>query len=294
MSSIRIPMDMYNTFRECAEGYEGAAYNVDAKVHPFMRPLFEALSRARPDWQFISASGSTSGAYEYADFRVEVAGEVIGNISTSHNWRTGVRSYDFDCKDLRAKRERGNVNSTKDLKKATKLILGSFRALTPAEHIQIAFSSVSSHVTAKTANARYAVDRAVNVLKPSLIGFIRDNYEAFTATLTYKADKKASAEILPDYAAYVEYDTVSSAFANKVGAVVKLLGSKYIVRWLAEDVVDVYVTHTLPDCIKAQVGMLKLAADKQVVPGIGARGTDGALYIMDCKRPVQVSDEQLP
>lgn len=293
MSKIRIPMDMYNTFRECEEGYDNAAHNANAKVHSFMRPLFEALSRARPDWQFITASNSTNATFEYYDFRVEVDGENLGSISSSTDWRTGVRAYDFDCGDLRARRQRGQVNSTKDIKKATKLILDNFRVLTPAEHLKAALSSVSSHTTAKVANARYAVDRAVSILKPNLIGLVRDNYEAFTATLP-KAASKAAAEILPDYDTFVEYDTVSSAFGSRVGAVVKLLGSRYLVHWLVEDVIDVYDTTTLPDCIKAQVAMLKLTEDKQIIPGIGARGTDGALYVMDCKRPVQVCDEQLP
>ena len=61
MSRIKIPMDVYNTFRECTEAFEDAAYNVNAKVHSFMRPLVEALSRAHPDWQFISTGGAIGG-----------------------------------------------------------------------------------------------------------------------------------------------------------------------------------------------------------------------------------------
>lgn len=286
MVKILLPMDMYNTFRECDHEYQSNDRNARAKVMPFMRPLIDALTAKRPNWRFVVGSGNfgdaqVNGDYHYHRFIVMSGEEELGWISRELNWRTGESSYEFNSRSLDKKRTRGRSTRTKDLKKAVKVITENFNELSFHEHVQAVENYVASFLANQHSRTMYRTRTAIEKLSAEVIAFLQPQWDKFIASLP--------GDLVRDYAMTLpdlvreSHEATAMYDAHKpknTGAYVRLLGEKYVVKRLNTGDTYVYTQATLPDDLRGPIGALKLVPDETLVDGIGVRAASGAFYIV--------------
>lgn len=290
MPKVLLPMDLPNVFRECDHEMRDHPRHANAKVHAFMAPLITELAKKRPLWTFVSRGSanrdSEGDIYYYARFHVMIGDEQIGDIDYDVNWRNHVKSFEFDCRQLCAKRTRGSSTKTKDLKKAVKLIIENFQQLSYGEHMHKAQQAISAAAYRNQSSRKYAFTQAENKARTYAMQFLMEHWDKFVTTVSDPAVRPEVLELRERYHEAKVADVMYSGL-NVVGAHVVLLGDKYIVRRAGSDETHIYTSEALPDDLRGPIGMLKLAGQGAVIEDIGIRGEDGALYVI----PTKVSDE---
>ena len=293
MPNILLPMDMHNVLRECDYDLRDNPRYARAKVADFMRPLIDALTVKRPHWTFV-VMGSYGGTqvendYHYNRFVVMVGDEELGWIGRAVNWRTGVQSYEFNSRFLDRKRARGSSTSTKDLKKATKMILENFSELSYDEHIFATEKVVSSLLANQHSRTMYRNRNAIERVGMDMIAYLLPQWERFVSSLPPEivADAMALPELVQ--AAGEAQRMYEMHKAKTSGAYVRTLGDKYVVKRLKTNDTCVYTQATLPDDLRGPLGALKLVADETLIDGIGARAGNGAFYVVTGDGDVQQS-----
>ncbi len=292
MPNILLPMNMHNVFRECDYDLRDAPRHANAKVHPFMTPLITELAKKRPLWTFVSRKHTNTNhpnhpnGYCYAHFEVRVGDEVIGEIDRDVNWRDHAESYEFDCRQLRAKRQRGGSTKTKDLKKATKLITENFHPLSYGEHAHKAEQLTKQAAYRAQSSRKYAFSQLEAKARPYVMEFLRKHWSEFIGSVL---DSTLQAELLGLLATYDEAraaDEINGAINTK-GTYVKLVDGKYVVKRIGSDEVHAYTNETLPNDLRGNMGALKLVNEHLLIPDIGVRGDDDTFYLL----PMEVTDE---
>lgn len=282
MPNILLPMDMHNVFRECDYEIRGLSRHANAKVDAFMEPLINELTRRRPAWTFVSRNSAVSNDgtnYFYTRFEVRVGDETIGLIDQDINWRTSEKSYEFDCRQLKTKRSRGTATRTKDLKKAVKLIIGSFNELSYVEHAHKANTSIRNTAYRQVSAHKYTFSQLEGKARPHVMSFLSKHWSEFVGSIPGVELQSELSEMLNVYeeaaAAAVIYEAVSVK-----GAIVKLLNDKYIVSRVGSDEIHTYTNQTLPNDLRGGIGALKLVSEDTTVSGIGVRSPEGAFYVL--------------
>jgi hypothetical protein len=271
-------MDMHNVFRECEYEQREAPRNTNARVYSFMRPLIAELARKHPTWKFVAnthAVGSDENAYYYAKFSVRVDDEEIGWISRDSNWRDGTPSYIYDSRILRRARERGTFNKTQNLKKAVKTITESFCELSYAEHISATQNLTRSVAHRIMSGHAYDFGKLETKARPSVMAFLREHWDTF---LTKVSDPEL-AELMDKYETKRGAEELHANMGTR-GVHVKLLDNKYVVNHVGSADVHIYTSDNLPSELRGPIGALKLVNDNTLLPDIGVRSEDGALYVI--------------
>lgn len=288
MPNILLPMNMHNVFRECDYDARENPRHVNAVVHEFMVPLINELSLKRPMWTFVSRSSSVSSdsAWRYARFDVRVGDETIGEIEMDVNWRDGTKSFEFDCRQLRAKRQRGGSTRTKDLKKATKLITENFHPLSYGEHANKAEQLTKQAAYRVQSSRKYAFSQLEAKARTEVMGFLRKHWGEFIGSVL---DNKLQSELAGMLDAYDEAkaaDEIHTTIGTK-GTFIKLVDGKYVVKRIGSDEVHIYTNETLPNDLRGNMGALKLVNKDMLIPDIGVRGDEDSFYLL----PMEVTDE---
>lgn len=284
MRTVHIKMNVYNAFRECNEVDEGNLRNTDPQVHRLLIPLFVELSKKRPAWKYVCKGygdmDPTGSFYLYNRFTIIEDDEELGTVWASKNWRTGEPRYAFDSPRLRAARSRGNCTETKDIKKATKLILANMYALTLPELMLKA----ANEARGKASTVLYAVDREYHNLRdrllPNIMSFVMDNHEAFERYNTYSLKDKQD---LRDKFAAAQRAAVSRwMVSNKEDVLVVERGGKLHVEYTNDPgVYHSYTLDELPARLKEAVAVLKLCEQDKLVDGIGIRTDTNTFLILN-------------
>lgn len=288
MPNILLPMNMHNVFRECDYDLRENPRHANAVVHEFMVPLINELTRRRPTWTFVSRSSSVSAdtVFHYARFQVRVGDETIGEIDMDTNWRDSTKSFEFDCRQLRAKRSRGSSTRTKDLKKATKLITENFHPLSYGEHAHKAEQLTKQAAYRVQSSRRYSFSQLEAKARPEVMGFLRKHWSEFIGSVL---DSKLQVELAGLLDAYDEAkaaDEINTTIGTK-GTFVKLMDDKYVVKRIGANEVHVYTNQTLPNDLRGSMGALKLVTEGNLIPEIGVRGDEDTFYLL----PMEVTDE---
>lgn len=290
MANILLPMDLHNVFRECDYAVQDSPRNANAKVSEFMGLLISELTRRRPQWTFVSRGSSTNtdanNNYIYSRFEVRVGDEDIGWIATDHSWRTGEKSYEFDCRALKYKRTRGNSTRTKDLKKAAKLITENFREMSYNEHIYRAEQLVRQSAYRVASSRGYEFGKLDTMAKPAVMSFISANWDAFIDSVRDPELQRNLSGFVFTYEEARDARIINEQVSSK-GTVVKLTGDKYVVKHLGSDEVFTYTNQTLPDELRGPIGALKLVPKETVITGLGVRGEEDSFYLM----PMEATNE---
>lgn len=289
MPNILLPMNMHNVFRECDYDLRENPRHANAVVHEFMVPLINELTRRRPTWTFVSRSSSVTSdnsAWQYARFQVRVGDETIGEIDMDVNWRDSTKSYEFDCRQLRAKRSRGSSTKTKDPKKAVKLITENFHPLSYGEHAHKAEQLTKQAAYRVSSSRKYDYTSLANSAQDHIMEFLRSNWDQF---LTSVKDPVLQSKLVPLMEIYDEARAaleINAQIAAK-GTFVKLMDDKYVVKRIGGDEVQVYSNQTLPNDLRGSMGALKLVTEGNLISGIGVRGDEDTFYLL----PMEVTDE---
>jgi len=289
MPDILLPMNMHNVFRECDYDFRETPRHANAVVHEFMVPLINELTRRRPTWTFVSRSSSVlsdNSVWHYARFQVRVGDETIGEIDMDVNWRDGTKSYEFDCRQLRAKRQRGGSTRTKDLKKATKLITENFRELSYVEHAHKAEQLTKQAAYRVQSSRRYAFTQLEGKARPEVMSFLRKHWSEFIGSVLDSTMQAELAGLLDAYDESRAADEINGAISAK-GTFIKLVDGKYVVKRIGSDEVHAYTNETLPNDLRGNMGALKLVNKDMVIPDIGVRGDEDTFYLL----PMEVTDE---
>lgn len=282
MPNILLPMDLHNVFRECDYEMRESPRHANAKVDAFMEPLINELTRRRPAWTFVSRNSAVSNDgtnYFYTRFEVRVGDETIGSIDQDINWRTSEKSYEFDCRQLKTKRSRGTATRTKDLKKAVKLIIGSFNELSYVEHAHKASTSIRNTAYRQVSAHKSTFSQLERKARPHVMSFLSKHWSEFVGSIPSVELQSELSEMLNAYEEAAAADVIYEAVSVK-GAVVKLLDDKYIVSRVGSDEIHTYTNQTLPNDLRGGIGALKLVSEDTTVSGIGVRSPEGAFYVL--------------
>ena len=280
MRKVKVKMDIHNAFVVCDEEHVGYPKYTNPSVTLTLRPLFTALSTKRPTWEFHAHDqyGASTGMYKR--FSIMDGDEMLGTVWVETHWRTAESKIAFDCLRLRKKRERGQHTETKDVKKATKLILENMYGQTPAEFMGAARVEGVHSLTRNLEGNRYRYDASLralgNVLERLVLdhpGFVKDfdpaSADKVDTLLTQRSDKAMA-------------DKLSAKVDNKgFTIIVERSGKFFTERQDEEGKFTVYTVEELPDRFKQAVGILKLAEKDTLVPDLGYRAESGAYMVFD-------------
>lgn len=284
MRKIYIKMNVHNALKECDEGDEKLQRNCDPHVHDLLVPLFEALSKKQPTWTYVCrvyGDLHNSGSYYlYSRFTIMDGDEELGEVWASKNWRTGERRYAFDNPRLRSTRNRGSCTETKDLRKATNLILKNMYARTLPEVMTAERSKASSSVS----NAIYNPQRDYRSLRermiPDIMAFVEANWEAFEMTGSSTLDTKQQLREL--YANAKRAEAADDLVTRKKTALVVERGNRLHVEHTSNPgTYHSYTLDELPAQLKQGVAVLKLCETGTLLDGVGVRTADKTFFILE-------------
>lgn len=282
MRKIYIPTDTHNAFRECNEDEQHLPRNTDPRVHDFLKPLFDALSKKNPAWRYVSTGwgdlDQTGSFYLFKRFTIMDGDEELGEVWATKNWRTGENRYAMENYRLRATRNRGNCTETKDLKKATKLILSNMYARTLPELMRVEGDKAGS----KARSAIYAIQREYTNTRdrmvPDIMAFVASNYDAFICTGSSTLQDKE--KLLDTYERSQRAAAAADAI-DKTGALVVERNGQFHVEYDRDK--GTYHSHTLdtlPAHLKESIALLKLCATNAWMDDIGMRADAKTFYII--------------
>jgi hypothetical protein len=284
MRTVRVKMDMYNTFRRCREDEVDSLRNRDGRVDPFMAPLIAELSKKRPAWAYESEGfGDLSPCgqfYMFNRFTIIEGDDTLGEISSSRNWRTNERRFAFDNQRLRAVRKRGANTETKDLKKAVKLILGNMYVPTLGE----VMDGARSRSIGKATDAIYKVLREYrweyDRIQPQIAEFLTGNWEEFQARYPQVAEKSMP---LPELLVRkIQADEFARLKDNgRTALIVERNGTFHVELSYNKGTYLNYTLDTLPTKFRQAVGILRLVDVDGMVDGIGVRADTKTYFVLD-------------
>lgn len=267
--------------------------NDDIPLRPADQMIGELVSKLvvdKPEWQFH--------VHAYRDWRdltdskcVGVAwssvsifsqyGQNLGAVTCNHRWGQHGRTDILEVHNHRvsAARERANCFSTADVKAAIREVKKSFYEKTVDELLKEAYNEARTAISnaqhgpwAKVRNAK----RDFEGRDYELVDYVIDHHkEHFSVWLDSKRGW-ASGKTLEMMNSMAENRTildtveeVERAFqSNKTALIIKNQGG-YILRIDSE--VKLCDDSTLPENIRAKLGMLKLVEESQVVSNVGCR-----------------------
>lgn len=284
MRKVYIKTNVHNALKECDEGEEQFQRNCDPHVHDLLVPLFEALSKKQPTWTYVCRGYGdlhNSGSYYlYSRFTIMDGDEELGEVWASKNWRTSEYRYTFDNPRLRAARNRGSWTETKDLRKATNLILKNMYARTLPEVMTAERGKASSLVS----NAIYNPQREYRSLRermiPDIMAFVEANWEAFEMTGSSTLDTKQ--QLRDFHASAKRAEAADDLITRKKTAIVVERGNGLHVEHTSNPgTYHSYTLDELPTQLKQGVAVLKLCETGVLLDGVGVRTADKTFFILE-------------
>lgn len=225
-----------------------------------------------PDWKFVGM-GVYNGQV-VCTFLVRKDDEELGNVSIEYkgrNLKLAVSNH-----RIKQSLHRGDAKHTEDPAVAEKLIRKFFYPKLVDEHVSTATAEMGSIL----AQEGWAKTRELNKAASSLFGkageFVERNIDQYIAEFPQEAKH------LPVYQkAKLNMQTVTDikeAFDKGKCVLVILDGLEYIVR--SGDETKVYNNDTLPEELRAKIGMLKLVEPGQMISGVGCKGSTTTMAIV--------------
>ena len=239
--------------------------------HPKMEPLVMALAKRKPNWMFVTEGGSGWVVYE--------RNEELGSLSIVHH--LSGTPYDIYSRTIRRGRRGTSGQRTADLKKAIKIVLSNFKALTHIEKAKQRSREIDAGIGGLWAQKRSKYLSAREEVYKFLDGYILANWDAISQEMLRLGEK-------PDkIAAFISASGESEEIgkirvrqtSDKGYSVVILEGVYYVANGSTEDFRE-YQQDAVPDFIKRGLGMLKLIDDGTAVSNIGYRYKEDSFYVM--------------
>jgi len=263
----------------------------DIQLHRIVSPLVRELSLRHPDWKILASDDQSGWAghaphqfstdFVISYFRITKDEELIGTIDVDGYSERTYKMY-IDNPRIRELRARGKGASTKDLKKAVKLVESNFTPRSLMEVIEEASKDVSSRVGHTATKKRYMVDDVMRRAMPGLRKYLRNNADAMMPTFIQEGVHPSAVESFPEV-----YDSFRAALLQAecverdAGHIVIIRKGQYVVTTGKGTLVGTYDNSTLPEELKAKLGVLKIFEDTdEPVETIGQRISDNVFYLL--------------
>lgn len=250
------------------EKFVTTGYNKENLTSPnpkFSRVIGELAVR-NPLWSFVV---SDIRQYQKTVQTVTVFqhGEELGYVE----WDYFRGDYGFEIGNDRIKRarERTRAYRTHDEKKALAAIKKTFTPKNMSERVEKAEEEVRSLLNSQHYQKQRAYNHAGNTLEKYMIAYVNAMKPQFREHMVNNGNAHIleAAEV-----AEVEMktlDDLSKAFGNGKASLVLKTDGQYIVK--TGDKVEILDDTTLPEHMKAKLGMLKLVEDEHFITNIGGR-----------------------
>ena len=247
----------------------------DTVIAPFIEDVIKEIARKHPDWVILSMNKG-----EARRFTVLYKGNkdiVLGHIGEEYKYTRGERHRLYVIENWRINdmRQRGSGIQTTKPKEALKAVEKYFYPLTTQEYTEQAFRHAHHLVYVEATNARGELEASIRHLHQPMMTFVHKHWDTFLSAV----DDKTRGEAL-NLLKHQQLSNAAKALYKEVDdrkcLTVFLSDGKYTVQ--QGEVLQEYVSETLPEHIKTKVGLLKLVENKQVVPEVGVRVDD--LYVV--------------
>jgi hypothetical protein len=255
-------------------------------IHPFISHLVNRVAKARPNWKLVtnSVQRQTSGPDLAFRFVVYEGGEELGRIWKDYNYGTSQDVVSIDNTRLSRVRKRGSSTRTKNSNKAFKLISSTFGAKSISELATEGVTTARTIASSEVNQAERRHGNALYQLTSTAQEFMLARWDDFSHYALGKGVRQDTIDALP---AATETYNESIMLRNVIGTnndtVVVLRGSEYIV--IQKDGPQVLSQAQLSDYLKRCIGMLKLAEDKQFIPGVGVRANSTTFLVLPELKP---------
>ena len=269
-------LDLPNVMVTIPKGYVANSYKVHGRITPFL----DALTKKYPQWKFVGMwhyyAGHTPSDPVYDMFAVYQNGEMLGRISSEHDWKHGDR-YEVWSHRIERSRHRGGWSRTKDLKKAMKLIADNFAARSIGELVAVGRSNITDVINRVVSPPLRAHSGAFGMLKEHAAQYFATHWEELKARAAIPV-----AMLGVDYPALYEAATdaerLSKAFHGNVGVSVVIKDGTYAVT--RGEHTGYVNTERLPAELKTMLGMLKLLDNGAFMVDVGVKADDTTYFIM--------------
>lgn len=266
---------------------------VDIDVHEDIQPFIDALAVKYPHWEFVADAvrytGTNNEIRKAIKFKVHNDAnprEPIGEVLCSHkinNDGKRVVSYVVFNQRLSQDRERGYKLETIKLPVAMKAVHKYFNPPPIVEVLEHVMDRGEGQYRNAVAFKRRAAENTEFHLEKSQQEFLRNNWAAYKASvnpLTLELVEKYEQQLDE----YVRMEQIKSE--NNFVAVV-IQNDKYMVHCKGK--VDTYDVNTIPIALRAQLGLLKLVDEGDVLEGVGIRMREGFLVFLPKEEEDEVS-----
>lgn len=240
--------------------------------------LVKQFAEQRPDWQFYSRYHTY--AHDALDcFYVYKGKELLGELSTSG----GGRKYYITSPLIKEKLERGSGRETRSYDKA----LYWLRTLQPKtldakmhEHTAVIENAIRRFRNDQKGELDYKLRNMMSYLR----SYVYDNWGAMSEIATKAGMDKSVAEAIEETRDKLEVvRNIAGDNDLENGVAVYLQDNMYLVG-NPKDCVNKFTTYsngdTLPDNIRRNLGILKLAADESFVRDVGYRHDSTRFFVV--------------
>ena len=284
MAQMYIRFDAHETNMNLL-AYPNVSVHSSVKVPHNSKPqtnlaIYKALKpivAAHPDWRFVGSNNSSSSSVStpvLCKFTAYKDDENLGYVSVEYKGR----NVKLAISNHRISNEvkRGDSKHTEDPAVAEKLMRKFFYPKLVDERISAATTEVSHLVMSETWAKNRELSKTEELLFNHAADFVKCRMDEYVAA--YPAVGKH----LPSWKeAHLNMQTVESvkkAIDQNKYVLVILDGSEYIVR--SGDEAKVYNNDTLPEELRAKIGMLKLVEPGQMISGVGCKSGATTLLII--------------
>lgn len=259
----------------------GVTHNSEAPQRNTNITLYEALLpivKAHPEWKF---TGHDSRSGVICAFSISKDTEEIGVVNIE--WKGANYKIRITNHRIESLVSRGNSKYTTDPKVAEKLIRKYFYPKLLDERVTNAVTECQRTISSEHWSKDRELQKCESKVFSHAADFVRANLSAYV-----DAHPSVAPHIPKLKEAMLDMQTVKSvqdAFNNGKYVLVVLDQAEYIVR--QGDVAKVYNNDTLPENLRAKIGILKLVNDGQMVSGVGCKTNATTLILIDVEEPVQ-------
>lgn len=256
--------------------------NNEAFLYGTLHDLVYDMTLRHPEWTIVgedSYFSSDSNKYVVKRVRIYDGSDQIGHVCID-TWRESK----FEIRNPRINRamERRNYKSTKDPKKALKIIESFFSPKTLDERVEEARNAVGSAVQTKSWTMRREFNAIWERLTPALTTYISLNLNTIRPALeAYGAGPATLDELIPKVEERKSIHSLENARTKNAGTTVLLHGDRYIVlRDNDRSNVEMLAASQLTEDMRTKLGVLKVVADDDVIESIGMRINSTTFYLL--------------
>lgn len=265
----------------------------DLDVHEDIQPFIDALAVKYPQWEFVATGVRYTGdnneeakSIRFAVFNDANPREQVGEIKGDYKYNNdGKRlpSYIVYNQRLAHDRERGHRLETTKLSVAMKAVHKYFNpppVTALLEQVMTRGVGQFNHAVAHKERLARNTEYSLQASKEEFIKANWDKYLDSLADTLLNVAHKYKEE-------FDEYLRLFNIQRNNYALAVVIQNDKYVVS--CNDKIITYDVNTIPIDLRAQLGLLKLIEEGEVLEDVGVRTKDGFLVFLPKDKEHEVS-----